>query len=94
MTETVFSMDGDVAPLDAIVALAEKYGASVIVDEAHATAVHGPRWTRNRCAIPGRRPNAGCHAYLRQSFGKRWRICLWNGRAPRAFDQSRAHIYF
>jgi 8-amino-7-oxononanoate synthase len=42
VTETVFSMDGDVAPLDAIVVLAEKYGASVIVDEAHATAVHGP----------------------------------------------------
>jgi len=41
VTETVFSMDGDVAPLDAILALAEKYGASVIVDEAHATAVHG-----------------------------------------------------
>jgi 8-amino-7-oxononanoate synthase len=42
VSETVFSMDGDMAPLDAIVALAEKYGASVIVDEAHATAVHGP----------------------------------------------------
>jgi 8-amino-7-oxononanoate synthase len=42
VTETVFSMDGAVAPLDAIVSLAEKYGASVIVDEAHATAVHGP----------------------------------------------------
>jgi 8-amino-7-oxononanoate synthase len=42
VTEMVFSMDGDVAPVDAIVALAEKYGASVIVDEAHATAVHGP----------------------------------------------------
>jgi 8-amino-7-oxononanoate synthase len=42
VTETVFSMEGDVVPLDAIVALAEKYGANVIVDEAHATAVHGP----------------------------------------------------
>ncbi|HXO61753.1 MAG TPA: 8-amino-7-oxononanoate synthase [Candidatus Acidoferrales bacterium] len=42
VTETVFSMDGDVAPLDAIVVLAEKYGASVIVDESHATATHGP----------------------------------------------------
>ena len=42
VTETVFSMDGDVAPVDAIVALAQKYGASVIVDEAHATLVHGP----------------------------------------------------
>jgi 8-amino-7-oxononanoate synthase len=43
VTETVFSMDGAVAPLEALVALAEKYGASVIVDEAHATAVHGPQ---------------------------------------------------
>jgi 8-amino-7-oxononanoate synthase len=42
VTETVSSMDGDVVPLDAIVALAENYGAGVIVDEAHATAVHGP----------------------------------------------------
>jgi 8-amino-7-oxononanoate synthase len=42
VTETVFSMDGDVAPVNEIVALAEKCGASVIVDEAHATAAHGP----------------------------------------------------
>jgi 8-amino-7-oxononanoate synthase len=42
VTETVFSMDGDVAPLGAIAALAEKYGAALVVDEAHATAVHGP----------------------------------------------------
>jgi len=42
VTETVFSMDGDVAPVDAIVALADRYGTGVIVDEAHATAVHGP----------------------------------------------------
>jgi 8-amino-7-oxononanoate synthase len=42
VTETVFSMDGDGAPIGEIVALAEKYGANVIVDEAHATAVHGP----------------------------------------------------
>jgi 8-amino-7-oxononanoate synthase len=42
VTETVFSMDGDIAPVGEIVALGEKYGAGVIVDEAHATAVHGP----------------------------------------------------
>jgi 8-amino-7-oxononanoate synthase len=42
VTETVFSMDGDLAPLPEIAELAEKYNAVLILDEAHATAVHGP----------------------------------------------------
>jgi 8-amino-7-oxononanoate synthase len=43
VTESVFSMDGDVCPLTALVALAEKYKAHVIIDEAHATGVIGEK---------------------------------------------------
>jgi 8-amino-7-oxononanoate synthase len=42
VTESVFSMDGDIVDLRAMQNLAAKYGASLVVDEAHATAVHGP----------------------------------------------------
>jgi 8-amino-7-oxononanoate synthase len=41
VTESIFSMNGDVAPLKDMAALAEKFGAAMIVDEAHATGVHG-----------------------------------------------------
>lgn len=41
-TDGVFSMDGNVAPLDQICALAEKYNALVMVDESHSAGVVGP----------------------------------------------------
>ena len=41
-TDGVFSMDGNVAPMDKICALAEKYDAMVMVDESHSAGVVGP----------------------------------------------------
>ena len=43
ITESVFSMDGDFAPLNQMVALVNKYQANLIVDEAHATGVIGEK---------------------------------------------------
>ncbi|MCX7857718.1 MAG: 8-amino-7-oxononanoate synthase [Deltaproteobacteria bacterium] len=41
VTETIFSMDGDVAPLKEILWLKEKYGLYTIIDDAHGTGVFG-----------------------------------------------------
>jgi len=41
VTDGVFSMDGDIAPLPGIVAAAEEHGAAVFVDDAHASGVLG-----------------------------------------------------
>ncbi len=42
ITESVFSMDGDIAPLKEIAALAEKYDTMLMVDEAHSSGTFGP----------------------------------------------------
>ncbi|HEX6478532.1 MAG TPA: glycine C-acetyltransferase [Ktedonobacteraceae bacterium] len=56
VTDGVFSMDGDIAPLPEIVALAEEYGAFVMVDDAHSSGVVGKngRGSVNHFGLDGR----------------------------------------
>jgi len=56
ITDGVFSMDGDLAPLDKIVELAEKYNAMVFVDDSHASGYIGKtgRGVHEHCGVVGR----------------------------------------
>jgi len=56
VTDGVFSMDGDIAPLAGIVEVAEAFGAAVMVDDAHASGVLGEagRGSVNHFALDGR----------------------------------------
>ncbi|MFQ5600039.1 MAG: glycine C-acetyltransferase [Candidatus Krumholzibacteriia bacterium] len=55
-TDGVFSMDGNIAPLEQICQLAERYDAMVMVDDSHATGVVGAtgRGTPEHCGVQGR----------------------------------------
>ncbi len=55
VTDGVFSMEGDIAKLPDIIALARKHGASIILDDSHGTGVMGKhgRGTAEHCGVEG-----------------------------------------
>jgi glycine C-acetyltransferase len=69
VTDGVFSMDGTIAQLDKIVALAEKYGALTMIDESHASGFMGKtgRGTHEHCD----RQDRHHHGHPRQGAGRR-----------------------
>src|SRR5258708_3100507 len=73
VTDGVFSMDGDIAPLAEIVDLAEQYGAFVMVDDAHASGVLGKNGPRT--ATPFLLPRRVADRHALQRHWRAGRLC-------------------
>ncbi len=65
-TDGVFSMDGDIAKLDRICELADRYRALVMVDDSHATGFVGPRGRGSHEYLRSDGPGGYYHRHLRQ----------------------------
>jgi 7-keto-8-aminopelargonate synthetase-like enzyme len=76
ITDSVFSMDGDYPDLAALVTLAERYGALLMVDEAHATGLYGKQR----------------HSGLCEQFGVGAQVALQMGTFSKALGGAGAYV--
>ncbi len=92
ITDGVFSMDGDIGALPGLCDLAEKYGAIMMVDDAHASGVLGRqgRGTVDHFDAARARRHSGGHAF--KGDWRAWRICLWHARSHRFSLSSRSPV--
>ena len=72
VTDTVFSMDGDLAPLSDIAELARSHNTLVMVDEAHATGMFGKKGSGL----------VEAHGYVKQGYRRARRVCSDFRAAP------------
>jgi 8-amino-7-oxononanoate synthase len=79
VTETVFSMDGDVAPVGELIAMCERRGAYLILDEAHATGVHGPGGRGILGGAAGLKESNGANTEVTEEGAQRSRRDLGGG---------------
>ena len=81
VTDGVFSMDGYLAPLEAICDLAEKYDALVMVDDSHAVGFMGATGAGTPEHAGVSRPGGHLHRHVRQGPGRRLRRLRLRPRA-------------
>lgn len=94
MTESVFSMDGDRAPLNALVQVCARRNARLYVDEAHATGVWGPDgrgWVNDQGVVDG---VDVCMGTLSKALGAQGGfVCGSTALTQWAINRARAFIY-
>ena len=90
VTDGVFSMEGDLAPLPEIVELTESHGATLIVDDSHGLGVLGPTGRGTAEHFGARRPRRHRHRHARQ--GARRRGGRVRRRQRRALRAARAAL--
>jgi len=94
VTESVFSMDGDVAPLDALHQVCREAGALLLVDEAHAVGL----WGKGRTGLSEQIPKDGTLVATTHGFGKALAssggiLCTSPEVIDAVVNQSRAFIF-
>ena len=73
VTDGIFSMEGDIADLPSLVALAEQYQAEIMVDDAHSFGVLGKNGGGDGAAFWCRGPGRSDYVVILQVSGRDWR---------------------
>lgn len=93
VAETLYSMDGDFAPLDDLARIADAHGAMLLLDEAHATGVYGPGGRGCAAHLEGR-PNVVTLHTCGKALGVMGALaCLPAGLKAYMVNRARAFIY-
>ncbi|MGE3148242.1 MAG: 8-amino-7-oxononanoate synthase [Pseudorhodoplanes sp.] len=93
VAETLYSMDGDVAPLDALMAVADRHDAMLIFDEAHATGVYGPQGRGLAAAYEGRANVVSLHTCGKALGAMGAIVCLPRILRDYMVNRARGFIY-
>ena len=93
ITDGVFSMDGDIGPLPGLCDVAEKYGAIMMVDDAHASGVLGPQRTRHHRSFQNARSGGYSGGHAIEGHRRARRLRLRHARSHRLSLSPRAAVF-